>query len=238
MRPRILKSAPVTGLTDGRCEIHVLTSAGDWLNLAWALKSFYRASGRRYRLCIHEDGTLPDEGAAALGRLFPDARLIRRTEADAAVLPTLEAYPRCHDFRSTNTLSLKLFDFRHYLESERMLLLDSDVLFFSEPTELLRRIEDPSYRLNTVNGDVDSAFTVDPAVAEEAAGVKLLPRFNSGLGLIHRDSLRLDWMEEYLGVPDIKRKYWLIEQTLFALCSSRFGVELLPPQYDVFLPAP
>ena len=32
----------------------------DWLNLLWTLKSFYLVSGRRYRLCIHEDGTLDD----------------------------------------------------------------------------------------------------------------------------------------------------------------------------------
>jgi hypothetical protein len=27
-----------------------------------------------------------------------------------------------------------------------MLLLDSDILFFAEPVELLKRIEDPSYQ--------------------------------------------------------------------------------------------
>ena len=29
--------------------------------------------------------------------------------------------------------------------------------------------------------------------------------------------------------------FWRIEQTLFALCSSRFGVELLPDEYAVSL---
>ncbi len=63
----------------------------------------------------------------------------------------------------------------------------------------------------------------------------MIDRFNSGLGLIQRDSLRLDWIEEFLGVPGILGHFWRIEQTLFALCSSRFGVELLPPEYDVYL---
>ena len=116
-----------------------------------------------------------------------------------------------------------------------MLLLDSDVLFFAEPKALLQRIEDPSYCLNTVNGDVSSSYTVDPAIVQEKFGFAVIDRFNSGLGLIHKDSLNLDWIEEFLILPDIEGHFWRIEQTLYALCSCRFGAELLPPEYDVHL---
>ena len=37
-RPRILRTPPVTGTDDPRCEVHVLTSASDWLDLVWALR--------------------------------------------------------------------------------------------------------------------------------------------------------------------------------------------------------
>jgi hypothetical protein len=235
VRPRILRTSPVTSTDDPRCEIHVLTSAGDWLDLVWALKSFYRHSGRSYRLCIHDDGTLGPERMATLATHFPQARVISRSEADGAVLPALAFHPRCREFRKTNHLSPKVFDFAHYLTADRMLLLDSDVLFFAEPTELLRRIEDANYRKNCANGDVASAYTVEPADAKRLAGVDLIERFNSGLGLIHKDSLRLDWLEEFLGLPGVIGHFWRIEQTLFALCSSRFGAELLPPEYDVRL---
>ncbi len=165
---------------------------------------------------------------------FPSARLIDRRESDRKVLSALSTYPRCRELRATNQLALKVFDFRHYLKSDRMLLLDSDVLFFKEPVELLRRLEDPEYRLNSVNGDAMTAYTVTTQLAR-SCGVDLIERFNSGLGLIHRDSLRLDWLEEFLGLPEIVGHFWRIEQTLYALCSSRYGVELLPKQYDVFL---
>ena len=234
VRPRILNTAPL--LTDDpACEIHVLTSSVDWLNLVWALKSFYHASGRRYALCVHDDGTLTEEQAQQTSRHFPSARIIRRPQADAEVLPTLVNFPKCERFRRTNHLSPKLFDFAHYLRAERMLLLDSDVLFFEEPKELLRRIEDPHYQLNSVNADTASAYTVDLADAKSIAGVDLGPLFNSGLGLIHRASLRHDWIEEFLGLPGVLGHWWRIEQTLFALCSCRFGVELLPDEYDVCL---
>ena len=235
VRPRILQTAPVMGLDDLTCEAHVMTSNGDWLNLIWALKTFYHFSKRRYVLCIHDDGTVPPEGLKQLAHHFPGARLIRRVEADAKVLPELSAYPRCLEFRKTNHLSPKVFDFVSYLRSERMLLLDSDILFFESPVELLKRIENPGYKLNTVNADIASAYTVEPATVKERTGVDLIARFNSGLGLIHEGSMRFDWIEEFLALPGIIGHFWRIEQTMFALCSSRWGVELLPEVYDVRL---
>ncbi len=235
VRPRILKTAPIVAGDISVCEIHVLTSEADWLNLVWALKSFYRASGKKYGLCIHDDGTLTDEIRDTLSRHFPTARILNRQESEKKVIAELESYPLCKEFRLSNHLSPKVFDFRHHLQADRMFLLDSDVLFFKEPTELLRRIEDPQYQKNSVNADVASAYTVDPAVVKQRCGVDLISRFNSGLGVIHRDSLQLEWIEEFLALPGILGHFWRIEQTLFALCSSRFGVELLPNDYDVFL---
>lgn len=235
VRPRILRTPPVRDTTDSRCEIHVMTSKDDWLNLVWALKSFYRVSDRRYALCIHEDGTVSAEGLMVLKDHFPDARLIERQQADAQVLPALQAFPRCLDFRKSNHLSPKVFDFVHYLEGGRMLLLDSDVLFFARPQALLERIENPAYVLNTVNGDLASAYTVEPATVKEALGFNMIERFNSGLGLIHRGSMRLDWIEQFLALPGVIGHFWRIEQTIFALCSSKWGCELLPAEYDVRL---
>jgi len=158
VRPRILRTEPIRGSTDTKCEIHVLTSSADWLNLIWALKSFYWSAQRHYTLCIHDDGSLNSEYAARLREHFPEARIILKAQADASVLHGLAGYPRCLEFRKNNHLAPKIFDFAHFLQSDRMLLLDSDVLFFREPIELLRRIEDPNYLKNTANADVASAY--------------------------------------------------------------------------------
>lgn len=235
VRRRILETPPVENTVSPVCEIHALTSEGDWLNLIWTLKTFYRFSKRSYLLSIHEDGSLTPEARAELRKHFPKARLIPREEADRVVPPALAAYPRSAELRRTNVLSLKLFDFRQYLQSDRLLLVDSDILFFEEPVELLRRIETPGYLYNSVNADIGSAYTVDPEVVRERLGFTLPPLFNSGLGLIHRASLDLDWIEEFLALPGIVGHWWRIEQTLFALCSSKFGVELLPEVYRVRL---
>ena len=236
VRPRILLTAPCEDTTDKRCEIHVLTSAGDWLNLVWTLKSFYYASRRQYAVCIHEDGSLDESAVATLARHFPAARIIRRKEADAKTAEVLRSYPRSLSFRNTNVFGPKLFDFIVYLESERMGMFDSDLLFFAEPSAYLQRVEDPAYRRNSFNGDIDHAYTVDAEIVRPLIGHDLQPRVNAGFGLVHRDSIRWDWTEEFLALPGIlEGHFWRIEQTLFALCSSRYGVELLPDEYTLWL---
>ncbi|AFY47771.1 hypothetical protein Nos7524_1912 [Nostoc sp. PCC 7524] len=235
VRQRILKTQPITATTDKTCEIHVFTCSNDWLNLIWTLKTFYYYSQRQYALCIHDDGTLTTENRNTLQYHFPNARIIDRQSADERIIKTLQSYPRCLEFRKTNNLSPKVFDFAEYLQSDRMLLLDSDILFFAAPTELLNRIENPDYQLNTLNADVASSYTVEPEEVKTRLGFDLAERVNSGLGLIHKRSLSFDWIEEFLALPSIIGHFWRIEQTIYALCSSRFGVELLPPAYDVHL---
>jgi hypothetical protein len=117
-----------------------------------------------------------------------------------------------------------------------MLSFDSDLLFFSDPEALLAKIDDDSKRRNSFNADCGHGYTVYPHDVAALIGHPLLPNINSGLGLIHRGSIRVDWCEEFLRLPGIlEGHFWRIEQTLVALCSSRFGADLLPEQYELYL---
>src|SRR5262249_43409374 len=129
VRPRILQTRPVHETTDSTCEIHALTRSEDFLDLVWCLKSFYHFSERRYKLCVHDDGSLLPDQRAALRTHFPTARLVDRALADQKVLSLLAPYPISLEFRRRNILAPKVFDFVTYLEAERMLIIDSDVLF-------------------------------------------------------------------------------------------------------------
>ena len=233
VRPGVLRAPAVADTDDDRCEIHVLTSATDWLNLLWTLHSFYHFSGCRFALCIHDDGSLSETACGHLQTAFPHARLIRRAEADRHVAPLLAGHPRCQSFRMAYKLALKVFDFSAFLETERMLLLDSDILFFAPPAALIALIADPAVRHNSLNKDWDYGYTVERDSLQPVLDFAFPPFINSGLGLIHRGSIRFDWVEEFLALPGIMNHPHQIEQTLIALCSARFGFAMLPPEYDV-----
>lgn len=236
VRPQILKTSPVRDLNDTQCELHVLTSARDWLDLMWGLKSFYRASGTRYRLCVHDDGSLDHVAKAAFATHFPDGRVIDRRQADQHMASALAHFPHTRGFRATNVLAIKSTDFYAFLEGERMLLFDSDLLFFGMPMALVERIEDPCFASNAFNADVVSAYVITAEDARAKFDIDLLPRINSGLGALQGDLMRYDWLEEFLSVESVRTgHFWRIEQTLFALSASRYAAELLPEEYTLTL---
>jgi hypothetical protein len=235
VRPWILATPPFEQTDDILHEIHVLTSIDDWLNLLWALKTFYYWSGRRYALCIHDDGTLTPTACGHLRTAFPKARIIGRSESDKRLEPMLADFPRSREFRATNKLSLKVFDFQVYLEAERLVLLDSDILFFGSPSGLLALISDPATTFNTLNKDWRHGYSFETEQVQPLLDFTLPPLINAGLGLIHRGSAPFDWVEEFLVLPGIMSQAHQIEQTLTALCSARFGFQMLPEEYDVHM---
>jgi hypothetical protein len=237
VRLGILNTAPVVTPERSDCEVHVLTSKGDWLNLLWTLKSFYRYSASPYSLCVHEDGSLDREQIETLRSHLPGARIVSRPEADALVEPLLADRPLSKAFRDRNPLALKVFDLPAMLQAGRMLLLDSDVLFFAPPRRLCEILDDPQFTRNSLNRDWTYGYSIEAMASADSLGFELPELINSGLGLVHRGSIDLDWVETFLALPGILSHHHRVEQTLIALCSARFGFEFLPPEYDVHVGA-
>jgi hypothetical protein len=235
VRPKILKTAPVVGTTDPIAEVHVLTSERDWVNTTWALKSFYAQVPYKFRLVIHGDPTLTAPLRAQLTEHFPDARIIDDATARVQVLSALKNYPKCRELRENRIISKKAFDFPHFLSSDRMIFFDSDLLFFKPPQAFLAYFDADHARVNVFNPDIETSYSISPKQLQ-AHGYPLADEVNSGFGLAYRESFSLDYLEEVLAIPEVTEGHqWRFEQTLQAIQSSKFGVELLPEEYRVFL---
>jgi hypothetical protein len=111
------------------------------------------------------------------------------------------------------------------------------VLFFGQPTEIMDWSRGPEPMECWFNEDIIEASLITIIDAYEDLGVNLWPHVNSGLCLIHRPAIDFDFCDHALAVTSILRgKPWRVEQTLFALCASRFGRGgLLPRKYEVSL---
>lgn len=216
--------------------VHLLTSKDDWLRATWTLASWYQATGRNWQVVIHEDGTLPPEGRELMGALFPTARFILRSEADDKMARVLAPYPRCRDYRAQLALGLKIFDVPYFCQAQRFLILDSDVLFFRRPEEILAWVDTEDRRC-LFNAEAEDPCPLSSGEARQKLRVQLLPRINSGLALLWRDALDLPFCEMALRDTSLGSAYpWRIEQSLFALCTSRENrAALLPPTYEMSL---
>ena len=216
--------------------VHVLTGANDWRLAAWMLASWFQATEHAWPIVIHDDGTLPEEGRATLERLFANARIIRRAEADAAMDKALRPFPFCAEYRAMHPLALKLFDIPHFTAGERYMMFDSDVLFFRHPREILDWANAESDEC-WFNEDIQEASLISAADARDDLGLRPWPRVNSGLGLICKAAIDLDFIDRALAVTSILRGHiWRVEQTLHMLCAARHGKGgLLPRTYEVSL---
>ncbi len=216
--------------------IHLLTGKNDWLLALWMLASFHHFTQRRWNVIVHDDGTLPPEAVTALREAFPDLRVIPRAEADVRMQRLLAPFPHCWAYRQSHPLGLKIFDMAALTRAERLLILDSDVLFFARPDEILDWVEAKRNECRFIQ-DVAEASNVTAEQALAQLGVELWPRVNSGLCLLPSAAVSAPFCEKALEHTSIlKGHIWRVEQTLFALSASRYGPGgLLPRAYEVTL---
>jgi len=226
----IIATEPVRTGKRGPVEVRALTWRRDWVNLIWTLKTFYRSAQVDFPLFIH-DGGLTRCQADQLQQHFPDATLVTRADADERITAHLRSrgLSRCLDFRMQSPFGRKLFDFFVFSDANRVISLDSDVLFFRRPSELIDCTN--AARRNLFNRDCDYWYPLDLDGMEATFGVRPEPRINSGVSSIWCDSLDLDQIEAWLAKPEVYELIWVVEQTIHALSASAYGVELLPDTY-------
>ena len=234
---RILATRPVR--TDGPAgapaEVHLLCHRHDHLLAIWALKTFYHFSGAPLPLAIHLQGRVPPHVVERLRAHFPTARIIPQAEADARVRAELEArgLARLLAARGGNPLLLKVTDFIVLGRAARVLGVDSDVLFFAPPAELLAGAAATG---SLFQRDLATRYTVSPADARARLGVEPAPCVNTGLMAFTRDPADLARCDRYLAHAGLAEPSGLLEQTLHALCASARGaVAHLPPSYRISL---
>jgi hypothetical protein len=228
---------PYWGEKAAQVPVHVLTGGKDWRLSAWMLASFFHFTEVAWPVVIHDDGTLNREARNGLTNLFEGARIIDRGEADAEMEKVLRPFPFCADYRFSHPLALKIFDMAHFAQDDRFIIVDSDVLFFSRPGEIMDWATGPDTRACWFNEDVQEAALISAAEAREELDVKLWSRVNSGLCLIHKPAIDYELCDRALAFTSILTgQIWRIEQTLFALCASHAGRGgLLPHTYEVSL---
>lgn len=235
----VLGTAPVRADVPGRgsAEVHLLCHRGDYLCAIWALKTLYSTSRARWPAVIHLQGAATPGMRRRFWRHLPDALLIEQGEADAAVGQALGTrYPRLRESRRQSPFMMKLVDSCLLAHAERLIILDSDVLFFRAPLELQAHAEGGPAGRWWFQRDPVSTYNVTEAEASAAFGIRMPEQVNTGIAVIPRTLVDLELCERVLEHPDVGRPTGWIEQTLFALCAGTRGeVGYLPSSYIVSL---
>jgi hypothetical protein len=214
--------------------LHMVLSHDMMLMGMLALRSFEFHTGKLWSPVIHEDGTLTDADERELQARFPDARIVRRAEADATLDDALRDYPVCRENRKKHHWFLKNFDTRHYATHDHYIVMDSDIVFFQRPDLVLDWIANRP-ETNWVMKDTREKYSGPREDIEREMGFPLWHKVNSGLDLMYRPSVDLALAEKFLDrCAPIAREYHFLEQSFFAVAASAWGKGgQLPPEYEI-----
>jgi hypothetical protein len=195
----IVETAPVPSYEGSDTDVFVLTGGEDIYGLFLALKSLVFWTERRFRINIAcDDGMLLPWHVDAIQKFVPGANLI--TERPA-ILEQLKPYPAITKFHldATDPSYPKLSIPALYARKDKVILMDTDLIFFRPPRMLIDWVDDPAdqtdYYRNPVKVNDPYQF---PKLEEELQarfGIGPRPMLESGLLLFHRDLLRLDRLE-------------------------------------------
>lgn len=213
--------------------VHMLVSSKTWHAGLLAAMSFEFFTERRWNFFIHEDGSVNEIDRKKIEKVFPGVRFVSRKESEERVQKYLEAHPLCVDHRKRHNLFLKFFDVPSFAE-ERFIFLDSDVIFFRKPQEILDWADDKSEAF-LYNEDSQEKYCIPRNEIETAFKLTLLPRFNSGLMLLPKKSLSLDCAEDFLKTfESIAHHPQFFEQTLYAVMATQSEkAKPLPLSYEI-----
>ena len=235
LRKKLSKLSPITPDKEN-AKLTVATLANK--------KRFYESVAALYSFCFwkrdiclhyHEDGTLTEKNIDFLKKLFPGITIFRRREQNLKVKDQLlsKGLSNCAQLRGEFFLSIKLFDMIYEKNTPYLLHIDSDVLFFSRPDEILNIIEEGNFN-GCYNVDVDIAYSFDNVTIAKYIYVPMINRFNSGLLLHNFNEELFDFVDAVMKDNHQSKSPWHLEQTLLAMYASYKGNFLgLPESYDL-----
>ena len=214
--------------------VHMLVSSKTWHAGLLASASFEHHTGRRWSFVIHDDGTVPKSAVEQISKILPDSRFVPRSEADARAHTFLAGHPKCLEHRSRHNLFLKFFDFVAFAPGGRFIVLDSDVIFFRCPDEILAWTDAGADTCH-YNEDTKEKYCIPRGDIEEALGLTMWPRFNSGLVLLPRGAFDLELAERLLATFEKTAHHpQFFEQTLYGLMASAWNKGgALPRSYEI-----
>jgi hypothetical protein len=247
---RWLKAAhlpPLSG-AEGPADCFMLLNQPRLWEGVWSLHTFRRQFGP-CRLVVLNDGSLTQSGVRTLERLFPGICIPEVSANDRRVDAWLEAsdLPLCREWRRRFVFFRKLIDPLLLARSDRIVLLDSDMLHFRPPAAVQDWARGPDAFRFIADGARHSYCAPEPRL-REICGAPLPEYFCAGYLCLPRGAVDLGRIERYLAADVFElqlrtgRFSHVAEQTLYAMEAARFGAQALPPSYatcpDPFHEAP
>lgn len=226
---------PVRYSPDKNFELHILCQKSDIWTMIWAVKSFLYFSELKPQIVIHEDGSFTPSVTSEVKRLFPEAIIIFYRDADKSIKERHDLTNKLLEHRKRgHKLVLKLIDIFLLSKGDIVMVLDSDILFFKKPLEIMEFISGESGYQAVMSGIDNGQKKFGISVLNKYYGKYNLERrrapfLNSGLILYRKNDLSERQLMEYFDNVLLRPGDYFVEMTGWCCLIAQLGYLLLPP---------
>jgi hypothetical protein len=217
----ILQTRPFKCNPYAKTEIHTITGHYHLFMYIAALKSFLRFYDD-VAIVVHDaDGTLSGDDKNILQHHIRGVVIIDKKIADKQIKDILHYFPKCRKYRSRILNSLELLDNGLLADTEKIITMNSDVLFLKKPEELIQWIVDGNNEIIFVHEDT-------PCRQKEflkEIGCDFPPHVTLALICFYKEIINLPLIESILKKSRFARTHlWPLGQCIFpALFSEKSG---------------
>lgn len=225
------------GPASGRLlEVWFLTGARFWYQTAFCAWSLAQHSQRALVLNLVDDGSLRSDQEQQLRRLFPSGVTRWKQEVVAGLdqhLP-VSRFPVLRQRWSDYINIRKLTDI-HLGSSGTKLVLDSDMLFFQRPDELLAWWDQPDSSCLMV--DCVESYGYSLELMEELAGAQIPRLLNVGICGLSSDLINWEELEHWCQIlVEREGTNYYLEQALVAMLAARSTPTVMPRSRYITFP--
>ncbi len=227
----------ITAKTGTPLELHLLTGKRFWDMTAFCLWTFTQHSSRPITPVIYDDGTITEDVKRPLLRVFPETKFVAQSETIARLDKHLPAsqYPVLRERWLNYPNIRKLLD-PHVGREGSKLVLDSDLLFFREPTFLINWLSKPDRPLHAV--DCETSYGYTRSLMNELAAQPVKDLVNVGITGLNGSEIDWDQLENWcrLLIEKEQTSYFL-EQALIAMMIAGRDCAIAPANDYVTMPS-
>ena len=197
--------------------IYFLTGAKYLYQTLFCIQSLDKHSSARFRYILVDDGTFDEQLISKINKLLPGAIIITKELTEYNLeknLPKAE-FPALHQKRKEYAHIKKLTDV-HTIAGNWKLVLDSDMLFLRNPTEILEWLKNPTQPIHMI--DCMESYGYSQNLMKKLSGETIPSLVN--VGVIGLDSKSIDWqkIEKWIPIMEAQEgKTYYLEQALTAM---------------------
>tara|TARA_R110002073_G_scaffold56906_2_gene144969 strand:+ start:7023 stop:7952 length:930 start_codon:yes stop_codon:yes gene_type:complete len=198
-----------------------LTGRRFWYQTAYCAWTLAKQASATIELNLVDDGSLSTEYESRLRRLFPAGTTVRKSTIEERVndLLPVSKFPLLRE-RWIDYINIRKLTDVHLGSEGPKLVLDSDMLFFKQPTELLEWIRNPQG--TCLMTDCVESYGYSRALMESLCGSILPSKLNVGICGLRSEQIEWEQMEDWCQrLHAAEGTSYYLEQALVAMLAAQ-----------------